>query len=237
MNGRERKEKRRNSQRRTSGYSIIYFFISVIRPCFFFIMTECHLYKLIQIESKADDDTTSDESDVEVVSIVDETDTVPTLINDHFDSDDNEEHHINEEPPAIRQSCLASKLNDMELDESADNSVGNVRSMDQSLSAISSSNISNLVEESPSCKSKRRQWTTAEKLRAIHMLEKAGGNKRLTSQQQGCSRYQLLQWIKQKEDLIQLSKQNHGEFFLISDITSNSMTNLICFNPDSMFRS
>ncbi len=59
MNGRERKEKRQNSQRRTSGHSIIYFFISVIRQCCFFIMTECHLYKLIQIESKADDDTTN----------------------------------------------------------------------------------------------------------------------------------------------------------------------------------
>jgi hypothetical protein len=44
-------------------------------------MTECHLYKLIEIESKADDDTTSDESDVEIVSIADETDTVSALIN------------------------------------------------------------------------------------------------------------------------------------------------------------
>ncbi len=61
-------------------------------------MTECHLYKLIEIESKADDDTTSDESDVEIVSIADETDTVSALINGQFDSDD-------EEPPVIRQSC------------------------------------------------------------------------------------------------------------------------------------
>jgi hypothetical protein len=51
----------------------------------------------MQVESEDDNDTSSDESDVEVISIVDETDNIPILTNDHSDLDDDEEYNSHEE--------------------------------------------------------------------------------------------------------------------------------------------
>ncbi|CAF4016732.1 unnamed protein product [Rotaria sordida] len=181
--------------------------------------TECHLYTLPQTESDDNNDTSSDESDLEVISIVDETDNIAISIKNHFNLDDDEEDNNNEGATDIPQSNsvlnsndteLDEDLNDTELDEDLNDLNADIVSTDQSSLLASSSAVSNSVEEHPSCKRKRRQWSTAEKLHAVDMLEKAGGNKLLTSKKEGCSRYQLSQWMKQKEDLIQLSKQNHG---------------------------
>jgi hypothetical protein len=51
----------------------------------------------MQTESEDDNDTSSDESNAEVISIVDETDNIPIFTNDHSDLDDDEEYNSNEE--------------------------------------------------------------------------------------------------------------------------------------------
>ncbi|CAF5044471.1 unnamed protein product, partial [Rotaria sp. Silwood1] len=171
--------------------------------------TDCHLYTLPQIKSDDHNDTSSDESDLEVISIVDETDNIAISIKNHFNFDDDDEDNNNEEATDVQQSNLDLNSNDTELDEDLDDLNSDIVSADQSSLLGSSSAVSNLIEESPSCKRKRRQWSTAEKLHAVDMLEKAGGNKLLTSKKEGCSRYQLFQWVKRKEDLIQLLKQKN----------------------------
>ena len=174
--------------------------------------TDCHLYTLPQIESADDDNTSSDESDLEVISTVDETDHIAIVLKDHFSLDDDDED--NEEATDVRPSHLASNSNNTEPNEIGDDPNEVVVSVAQSSMPPSSEAACNSAEESPSCKRKRRQWSVAEKLHAIAMLEKASGNKLITSKKEGCSRYQLSQWMKQKEDLIQLSKENHGVFYM-----------------------
>jgi hypothetical protein len=179
--------------------------------------TDCHLYTLPQTESDDNNDTSSDESDLEVVSIVDETGSIVISIKNHFNLNDDEEDNNNEQATDVQQSNLVLNSNDVELDEDLDELNADIASTDHSSLLASLSVVSNSVEESPSRKRKRRQWSTAEKLYVIDILEKVDGNKLLTSKKEGCSRYPLSQWVKQKEDLIQLSKQNHGEFCSSTD--------------------
>ncbi|CAF3727125.1 unnamed protein product [Rotaria sp. Silwood1] len=142
--------------------------------------TDCHLYTLPQIKSDDHNDTSSDESDLEVISIVDETDNIAISIKNHFNLEDDDEDNNNEEATGVQQSNLVLNSDDTELDEDLDDLNADIVSTDQSSLFGSSSAVSNLMEESPSCKRKRRQWSTAEKLHAVDMLEKAGGNKLLT---------------------------------------------------------
>jgi hypothetical protein len=181
--------------------------------------TDCHLYTLPQMESDDNNDTDSDESDIEVISVVDETDNIAISIQDHFNlnDDDDEEDNNDKDETDVQQSSSVLNSNDAELDEDLDDLNPDIISNDRSSPLASSSTASNSMVESPSSKRKRRAWSTAEKLRVIHMLEKFGGNKQLTSKKEGCTRYQLSQWVKQKEDLIQLSKENHGEYCLSID--------------------
>ncbi|CAF1572138.1 unnamed protein product [Didymodactylos carnosus] len=136
--------------------------------------TDCHLYTLPQTESDDNNDTSSDESDLEVVSIVDETDNIDISIKNHFNLDDNEEDNNDEEATDVQQLNLVLNSNDTELNEDLDVLNAHIVSTDQSSLLASSSAVSNSGEESPSCKSKRRQWSTAEKLHAVDMLGKAG---------------------------------------------------------------
>ena len=195
---------------------------------FVFIMnTDCHLYTLSEAESDDNNDTSSGESDLEVISTVDETDNITVSIKDHFNIGDDEEDNYNDEATDVQQSKLVVNSNDMEVEEVVDNLSGGVVPIDQLSLSASSSAVTNSVGESPPCKHKRRQWSTTEKLRALDLMEKAGGNKRSTSVKLTCSRYQLSQWKKQKEDLILLSKQNHGELFFPSIMRSIFLTSLI----------
>ncbi|CAF3624058.1 unnamed protein product [Rotaria socialis] len=163
--------------------------------------TDCHLYTLRQIESDDNNDTNSDESDLEVISIVDETDNIAISIQNHFNvDDDDDEDNNNEGATDVQHLNLVLNSNDAELDEDLDDLNGDIVPTDQSSLFDSSSAVFRLMGESPSCKRKRRQWSATEKLHAVVMLEKAGGNKLLTSQKEGCSRYQLSQWVKQKEE-------------------------------------
>ena len=59
--------------------------------------TDCHLYTLPQIESDDSTDTDSDESDLEVTSVVDETENIAISIMNHFNlgNDDDDENRIN----------------------------------------------------------------------------------------------------------------------------------------------
>ncbi|CAF3984985.1 unnamed protein product [Rotaria sp. Silwood1] len=171
--------------------------------------TDCHLFTLPQIESDDHNDTSFDESDLEVISIVDETDNIAILIKNHFNLDDDDEDNNNEEATDVQQLNLVLNSNNTELDEDLDDLNADIVSTDQSSLLGLSSAVSNLMEENPLCKRKRRQWSTAEKLHAVDMQEEADGDKLLTSKKEGCSRYQLSQWVKQKEDLIQLSKQKN----------------------------
>ncbi|CAF3726294.1 unnamed protein product, partial [Rotaria sp. Silwood1] len=136
--------------------------------------TDCHLYRLPQIESDDHNDTSSDESDLNVISIVDETDNIAILIKNHFSLDDDDEDNNNEEATDAQQSNLVLNSNDTELDEDLDDLNADIVSTDQSSLLGSSSAVSNLMVETPSCKRKRRQWSTAEQLYAVDMLEKAG---------------------------------------------------------------
>ena len=75
----------------------------------------------------------------------------------------------------------------------------------------SSQLISTVIDKFIGGKRKRRQWSIKEKLLALSLLGKNHGNKRLTANQYGCSRYQLSQWLKAKTELETLSKQKYGE--------------------------
>ncbi|CAM4851198.1 unnamed protein product [Rotaria magnacalcarata] len=160
---------------------------------------DCHLYTLPQIESDDNNDTSSDESDLEVISIVDETDNIAISIQNHFNLDDDDDEDSNNEGATdVQHLNLVLNSNDAELDEDLDDLHADIVSTDQSSLLGSSSAVSSLVAESPSCKRKHRQWSTIEKLHAVVILEKAGGNKLLTSQKEGCSRYQLSQWFRER---------------------------------------
>jgi hypothetical protein len=179
----------------------------------FTMNTDCHLYTLSETESDDNNDTSSDESDLEVISTVDETDHIAVSIMDHFNINDDEEDKCNDEAINLQQLDLALNSSNTELDEDVDDQNAAVVPTDQLSLLTSSSAVTNSVGQSPSCKRKRRQWSAVEKLRALDMMEKAGGNKRRTSEKISCSRYQLSQWKKQKEDLILLSNEIHGELF------------------------
>ena len=77
-----------------------------------------------------------------------------------------------------------------------------------------SDNDTEIITGSGSVKRKRRQWSVIEKLRILNELEKNKNNKRLTAQQNCCSRFMLLQWQKQKEDLLLVAKEIYGNLFL-----------------------
>ena len=79
--------------------------------------TECHLYILPQAESHDNDDTSSDESDLEMVSTVDETDNIAISIKNHFNFDDDKEDKNNEEVTDVSQLNLVLNSDDTELDE------------------------------------------------------------------------------------------------------------------------
>jgi hypothetical protein len=59
--------------------------------------TDLHLYTLSQTEPDNNKDTSSDESDLEVISTVDESDNITISIKVHFNIDGNEEDKNNEE--------------------------------------------------------------------------------------------------------------------------------------------
>lgn len=216
----DNKEKKTNSKKKKGQISsyLLFLFLCDISKFVFIMNTDCHLYTLMQTESDDDNETSSDESDIEVISIVDETDIISISTNDHSAIEDDAGDGTNEEEEktVVQQSSLTLNSNDPEPDEGVDDLNNSTLSTDQSSLSTSSLAISNSVEESPLCKRKRRQWSTAEKLRALDMLEKANGNKMLTAAKEGCSRYQLSQWQKQKADLLQLSKQNHGTPFFLA---------------------
>ena len=81
--------------------------------------TDCHLYTLPQMESDDNNDTDSDESDIEVISVVDETDNIAISIQDHFNlnDDDDEEDNNDKDETDVQQSSSVLNSNDAELDE------------------------------------------------------------------------------------------------------------------------
>jgi hypothetical protein len=111
--------------------------------------TDCHLYTLSQTESDDNNDTSSDESDLEVISTVDETDNIAISIKDHFNLDDNEEDNNNEEATDVQQSYLTLSSNNTELNEGIDDLNAGVVSADQSLLPAASSAVPNSVGKSP----------------------------------------------------------------------------------------
>jgi hypothetical protein len=171
-----------------------------------------------QLSEHSLDDT--GDSDIEVVSTVDENDHVllqlSTILN--LDSKDDDE---DEDGPESRNPFNSDSASDDDASQQDIDVVKRTSSTTYS-SPVTSSSItmttpspSTRLQSSPtgSSKRKRRQWSMAEKLNAIAVLDKNDNNKQLTAAQEGCSRAQLTQWTRRKDELQLLAKQDHGKLY------------------------
>ncbi|CAF1580101.1 unnamed protein product [Didymodactylos carnosus] len=161
---------------------------------------------------------TSNDSDIEIVSTIDEDDLhelLPLIEILHLDSG---EEDMNE------QSVKEQFESDL---DNEDDDVSNERTGLQS--SISLANSPSLVAPWPvkmttttplrrgrrppseSEMRKRRQGSIAGKLHAVAVLEKNDDNKQLTATQEGCSRGQLRKLARQKDELHLLTKKNHDK--------------------------
>lgn len=140
------------------------------------------------IEEESD---SSCDSDIEVISEFDDAENDPIIFNAYsninYNNDDKDDIQ-NGETDSNGKNCSSSP--------------------------DTSDNDTETVTGSGSVKRKRRQWSVAEKIRILDELEKNKNNKRLTAQQNCCSRFMLLQWQKQKEDLLLVAKETYGNLFL-----------------------
>lgn len=144
--------------------------------------------------SSSDDD----ESDVEVVFIQDEQPDDLVQINDlrlrSDDSDDDDDY-------ALPNDSAATSPRDI-----------SAAGASASAEYLSVSNLPSATEPSvnPSQKRKRRAWSVRKKLRAIENYE-VSNNKHSTARAIGCIRFQLSEWVKQKEELKSLQSKKRGK--------------------------
>ena len=155
--------------------------------------------------SSSDDD---DDSDVEVVFTRDEQQDDLVPINDlrlqSDDSDDDDCAMTNESAAASPHDVCASAASVSAESPSASNASSAAKSGDN-----------------PSQKRKRRAWSVREKLRAIENYE-ASNSKHSTARAVGCTRFQLSEWLKQKDELKSLRSTKRGKRMNVESVSTST---------------
>ena len=142
------------------------------------------------------------DTDIEITSTVDASEHERVRINALcLNSNDTSDYDI----PILNHSTTS---NDPVVQSSDDeNSIPDV-SNENSSTTISSRDTG--VVDTPSQKRKHRAWSVREKLRATENYEKCN-NKHSTARDIGCTRFQLSEWLKRKEELKNLQSSKWGE--------------------------
>ncbi|CAF3620944.1 unnamed protein product [Rotaria sp. Silwood1] len=171
-----------------------------------------------------------DEDDVEIFSL-----SIPKLIDTNddssssssYDSDievtstiDKEENELVQLGNDLCLNSIDSSDDDMDIQDNstiqsfpevrtseADENNGVNFAIDNSSSTTSSPRPE--ASTTPSQKRKRRAWSVKEKLQAIENYEKSN-SKHSAAKEIGCTRYQLREWLKSKEELKKLQSMDNG---------------------------
>ncbi|CAM4880190.1 unnamed protein product [Rotaria socialis] len=150
-----------------------------------------------------DDFPSSDDSDIEVTSTINEEENELDQIGNNlcFNSDDSTDDDMNIQDNSTVQSYPATRTSEDDENYDSDHIVDNSSSRLCSLQSEAS--------DTPSRKRKRRAWSVKDKLRAIENYEKFN-SKYSTAKAIGCTRHQLSEWLKIKEELYNLQSLSKG---------------------------
>ena len=142
------------------------------------------------------------DSDIEITSTFDADEHELVRLNELcLDSNDTSDDDI----PILNHSTTS---NDPVVQLSDDENLIPDLSTENSSTTISSRDTG--AVDTPSQKRKRRAWSVREKLRAIENYEKCN-NKHSTARDIGCTRFQLSEWLKRKEEFKNLRSSKWGE--------------------------
>ena len=139
-----------------------------------------------------DSSSSSDDSDIEVTSTIDEEENELIQISNNLsiNSDDSADDNVNSQDNSTIQSHPEVRT-----------SQGDENSGD---------NLQTEASATPSQKRKRCAWSVKEKLEAIENYE-ASKSKHSTAKHIGCTRFQLTKWLNTKEELKNLQSLNKGK--------------------------
>jgi hypothetical protein len=147
-----------------------------------------------------------DDSDCEVTSMVDERENELVQL-DHLciNSDDTSDDDI----PVLHHSTIS---NDPDAPSLEDNEISTLNvPIEKSSGTVSS--YGSESSSTPSQKRKRKAWSIKEKLEAIENYDNSN-NKHSTAKAMGCTRFQLSEWVKQKEELKNLQSSKRGKLLI-----------------------
>ncbi|CAF4738728.1 unnamed protein product [Rotaria sp. Silwood2] len=165
-------------------------------------MNEQHLESLYDDKDSTSDSCNSsdDDSSVEITSTIDKGENELVRLSTYLQLDSEEENDDdkNFEWPDPPPSLLSSSSDDVDVDveESSD--------FHQVVLPTASCVHVNIQEKS--IKRKRRQWSIKEKLDVIALFDK-NQSKRKTAREEGCTTAQLRNWLKNKENLLEMYKK------------------------------
>ena len=153
------------------------------------------------IENSSSSD--ENDSDCEVTSMVDEEENELVQL-DHLclNSDDTSD----DDNPVLNHLKISTDPDTQSLQD-IDISPVDV-SIEQSSNTVSS--YGNEVSGTPSRKRKRKAWSIKEKLLTIEHYQ-TSNSKHSTAKAMGCTRFQLSEWVKQKEQLKNLQSSKRGK--------------------------
>ena len=164
------------------------------------------------------DSSSSDDSDIEVISTTDADEDALVRISNHLnlDSDASIDDDVTVEDTRRTQStsdvrALDDKNHDSQINVTNPSHVGSSPSSNTSTESSSSSDASN-----ESLKRKRRAWSTREKLHAIECYA-TSKSKHSTAKLIGCTRSQLTEWRKREGQLKSLRSLDNGESLIDED--------------------
>lgn len=181
------------------------------------------LFLTLPRASHSTDDSSSSveiDSDIEITSLPDDEENEVIRLGDclRLTSDESED-----DSPTSHRTANSISVNAQSSrnDETAD--------LDCSSERFSSTVFlqENEVGDVSSPKRKRRAWSVNEKLHAIETYERSS-SKHFTAKAIGCTRFQLSQWIKKREDLRKLQASKRGES-MRSENSAFSRSNEDCF--------
>ena len=169
-----------------------------------------HLGPLPGLDSNDTDSDSSNDSEVEIVSIFDPTEHELVQLGTYLSlgSDSGEGSGAEDE-----EKENDSSSNPLVFYSSSDGSDDDIHPMATCVSPSSAASLPVREDShlSPSVQMKRRQWSIKEKLRAISTFEK-NKNKYQTSKSHGCTPSQLRKWLTVKDRLQVMAKEKSGRF-------------------------
>ena len=158
--------------------------------------------------------SSSDDSDIEVASTFDEQENELIKISNELRLDSDSDESADDNATVLPQSMTSTHF-DVDVHSSEDDEIPVDGAMVDNASSITSNNDTNAIGR-VSRKRKRRAWSVKEKLMAVGHYEKSK-SKHSTAKTVGCTRFQLSQWIKNREELRNLQATEKG-YRLICDL-------------------